>query len=201
MWAGEPLHDEEFVEQALHEEAIIQPLDEDTPILQHLNAFNRILSNLLALKVKLEEKALLLLSSLLSSYDHLTTTIMYGKETLELEDVRQILQNNELTKKTDSTKEASRLFIKAIGEDQRAGDPKGIQRLLAVSLTTFVRNQGTSRKKYIKYKEMLKRKDNKNSDGAGTSGKSDQVRVVEEVDEDSCDVLTAELGKDKYSDA
>jgi len=37
-----------------------------TPILQHLNAFNRILSDLLALEVKLEEedKALLLLSSL-----------------------------------------------------------------------------------------------------------------------------------------
>jgi len=47
----------------------------------------------LALEVKLEEenKALMLLSSLLSSYDHLTTTIMYGKETLKLKDVRQML--------------------------------------------------------------------------------------------------------------
>ena len=43
--------------------------------LQHLNVFNRILSDLLALDVKLEEedKALLLLSSLPSSYDHLAT--------------------------------------------------------------------------------------------------------------------------------
>ena len=75
-----------------------------TPILQHLNAFNRILSNLWALKVKLEkeDKALLLLSSLPSSYDHLTTIIMYGKETLELKDVRQMLQN-ELMKKTNFT--------------------------------------------------------------------------------------------------
>ena len=41
-------------------------------ILQHLNAFNRILRDLLALEVKLEEeyKALLLLSSLPSSYDN-----------------------------------------------------------------------------------------------------------------------------------
>jgi len=60
-----------------------------TLILQHLNAFNRISSNLLALEVKLEEdKALLLLSSLPSTYDHLATTIMYSKKTLELEDVR-----------------------------------------------------------------------------------------------------------------
>ena len=51
------------------------------------------LSDLLVLEVKLEEedKALLLLSSLPSNYDHLATTIMYGKETLELEDVRQML--------------------------------------------------------------------------------------------------------------
>ena len=45
---------------------------------------------MLALKVKVEEedKALLLLSSLLSSYDHLATAIIYDEETLELEDIR-----------------------------------------------------------------------------------------------------------------
>jgi len=53
----------------------------------------------------------MLLSSLPSSYDHLATTIMYGKETLQLEDVRQMLQN-ELMKKTDSTEEDSGLFVK-----------------------------------------------------------------------------------------
>jgi len=50
-----------------------------TPTLQHLNVFNRILSDLLALEVKLEKKKdLVLFSSLLSSYDHLAITIMYG---------------------------------------------------------------------------------------------------------------------------
>jgi len=48
------------------------------------------LSDLLAMEVKLEEedKALLLLSSLPPSCDHLATTIMCENETLELEDVR-----------------------------------------------------------------------------------------------------------------
>ena len=60
-------------------------MKEGTRIL-HLNTFNRILGDLLALEVKLEEdKTLLLLSSLPSSYVHLATTIMYGKNTLELE--------------------------------------------------------------------------------------------------------------------
>jgi len=53
----------------------------------------------------------------------------------------------------------------------------------------------------MKYKEMLKRKGGKDSDGVSTSGKSDQAGVVKEADENSCDVLTAESGKDKYSDA
>ena len=46
-------------------------MKEDTPILQYLYTFNKILSDLLAVEVKLEEKdkAFLLLSSLPSSYD------------------------------------------------------------------------------------------------------------------------------------
>jgi len=44
----------------------------------------------------------------------------------------------------------------------------------------------------MKYKEMLKRKGDKNPDGTSTSGKSDQVGVVKLADEDPCDVLTAE---------
>ena len=44
----------------------------------------------------------------------------------------------------------------------------------------------------MKYKEMLKRKGEKNSDGTSTSEKLDQAGVVEEADKDSCDVLTTE---------
>ena len=68
-------------------------MKEGTFILQHLNVFNKSLSDLLALEIKLEkeDKALMLLSSLPSSYDHLMTTIMYGKETLKLEDIRQMM--------------------------------------------------------------------------------------------------------------
>jgi len=59
-------------------------IKEEILVMQHLNAFNQILSDLLALEVKVEEenKALLLLSSLPQSYDYLATTIMYEKETL-----------------------------------------------------------------------------------------------------------------------
>ena len=45
------------------------------------------------------------------------------------------------------------------------------------------------------------RKGGKDFDRASNSGKSDQAEVVEEADVDSCDVLTAESRKEKYSNA
>ena len=53
----------------------------------------------------------------------------------------------------------------------------------------------------MKHKKILKKKDGKNSDGTSTSGKPEQASIVEESDENLCDVLTAQSGKKKYSDA
>ena len=99
---------------------------EGTPVLHHLNMFNRILSNLLALEVKLkeEDKVLLLLSSLSQSYNHLATIIMYGKEILELKNVRHVLQNNELVKKRDFTEEALGLVAKEQKGRSQSRTPK-----------------------------------------------------------------------------
>ena len=48
----------------------------------------------------------------------------------------------------------------------------------------FYKKSGDIKKNCMKYKEMLKKKDGKDSDG--TSGKSDQAGVVEEADENPC---------------
>ena len=53
----------------------------------------------------------------------------------------------------------------------------------------------------MKYKKMLKRKGGKDSYGASISEKLDQAGVIEDADKNSCDVLMAESGKGKYSDA
>jgi len=65
----------------------------------------------------------------------------------------------------------------------------------------FCKKSGHIKKNCMKYKEMLNMKGGKDSDGASTSGKSDQVGVFENTVEDSCDVLTVDLGKSKYLDA
>ena len=45
-------------------------------------------------KIDEEDKALILLSSLSQSYDHIITTILYGKKTLILEEVTLTLLSN-----------------------------------------------------------------------------------------------------------
>ena len=58
-------------------------------------------NELLNIRVKLEEedKSLLLLCSLPPSSDALVTTLLYGKETLEYEDMVSVLRSNEQREK------------------------------------------------------------------------------------------------------
>ena len=65
---------------------------------------------------------------------------MYEKETLELKDAKQMLQNNELMKKTDSTQEASRLIVKEQRGDHRVKDPRKIPKLLAETIIATIAN-------------------------------------------------------------
>jgi hypothetical protein len=64
---------------------------EGSNLSQHINVFNQIIVDLkkVDMKFKDEEKALMLLNSLSTSstYENLVTTMIWGKETLELEDV------------------------------------------------------------------------------------------------------------------
>ena len=53
---------------------------------EHLNDYNKILADLqnLEVEIKDEDKALLLLNSLPDTYDHLITTLLYGRMKLSL---------------------------------------------------------------------------------------------------------------------
>ena len=72
--------------------------------MEHLNLFNKIISELLAVDVKIDEKdkTLILLSSLLQSYNHIIIAILFKKETLILEEVTATLLSNEIRKKAKS---------------------------------------------------------------------------------------------------
>ena len=59
-------------------------MKEGTTVLEHLNFFNKIINELLAVNVKIDEedKVLILLTLLSKLNDHIVTTILYGNETL-----------------------------------------------------------------------------------------------------------------------
>lgn len=84
-----------------------------TPMIEHLDNFNKIIADLqnLEVEIKDEDMALLLLNSLPETYDHLTTTLLYGKDEVKFIDVSNALVNNEFRKKDqhdhkDTTSEA-----------------------------------------------------------------------------------------------
>ena len=62
-------------------------MTEGTKVLEHLNFFKKIIRELPAIDVKIDEedKALILHISLPQSYDHIVTIMLYSKKTLILE--------------------------------------------------------------------------------------------------------------------
>jgi len=76
-------------------------MKENTTVLEHLNFFNKVISELLPVDVKIDEedKTLIFLSSLPESYDHIITIMLYGKKTLILDEVMSTLLSNEISKK------------------------------------------------------------------------------------------------------
>ena len=59
-------------------------MTEGADLRQHINTFKQILSDMLRIDIKFEDedKAMMLLTSLPASYEHLVTTLLYGKKKL-----------------------------------------------------------------------------------------------------------------------
>ncbi|KAK8966007.1 hypothetical protein KSP40_PGU019629 [Platanthera guangdongensis] len=99
-------------------------MSEGTQLLNHMNVFNKLVSQLRSMDVKVEEedRALLLLSSLPRSFDHLVTTMLYGKDTLKMEEMVTLLLSNE--KRSSSVSSASEgLLVKS--RDPSRGRSRG----------------------------------------------------------------------------
>jgi hypothetical protein len=57
-------------------------MTEGADLRQHINTFKQIISDMLRINIKFEDedKAMMLLTSLPASYEHLVTTLLYGKK-------------------------------------------------------------------------------------------------------------------------
>src|SRR3954466_11709883 len=72
-------------------------MDEGTPVKQHLYVFNSIIIDLgnIDIKVESEDQTLIVLSSLLASYETFVDKLLYGKDTISLDDVSSALKSME----------------------------------------------------------------------------------------------------------
>ena len=68
-------------------------MQEGKPIKEHLDDFNKIIVDMRNIDVKIdnEDHAIILLCFLLNSYKHFIDTMMYGRETLTVEEVKVAL--------------------------------------------------------------------------------------------------------------
>ncbi|GKA64340.1 retrovirus-related pol polyprotein from transposon TNT 1-94 [Tanacetum coccineum] len=71
-------------------------------ISEHIDEFNKIVLDLANIEVKFENEdlALLLLTSLQASYEHVVDTLLYGREALTLEDVMATLNSKEIKERS-----------------------------------------------------------------------------------------------------
>ncbi|GKG01295.1 retrovirus-related pol polyprotein from transposon TNT 1-94, partial [Tanacetum coccineum] len=73
------------------------------------------------IEIEDEDQALMLLTSLPSSYENFIKTLLYGRESLTMEDVLATLNSRELKKRTESTKEETGDGLYVRGRSDHSG--------------------------------------------------------------------------------
>ncbi|KAH9648407.1 hypothetical protein KPL70_025572 [Citrus sinensis] len=98
-------------------------MKEGTTMKDHLDEFNKLILDLENVNVMLEDedRALILLSSLPDSYEHFVDTLLYGRHTLTLKDVKNALESKDLKKRLDFKDQATGdgLVVKAKSEKKK----------------------------------------------------------------------------------
>ena len=79
-------------------------VDETKELRKHIDEFNKVILDLKNIDVKIEEEdqAILLLSSLPKVYEHFVDTLLYGKQTLTMSEVKASLNSKELSMRSEN---------------------------------------------------------------------------------------------------
>jgi hypothetical protein len=166
-------------------------MTEGADLRQHINTFKQIISDMLRIDIKFEDedKAMMLLTSLPASYEHLVTTLLYGKETLELEEVSGALLDHYQRKHKDSAESSGEgLVVKGYQDRGRKKDKDD----------KFARGRSKSKNKIIKYFKCQKKGHMKRECPEWNKGKeesSTSVNVVTDSESDG-DMLSVSSSTD-----
>ncbi|MCV4608000.1 retrotransposon gag domain-containing protein, partial [Escherichia coli] len=79
----------------------IHTQDEGTSIVKHLDEFNKIILDLKNMDIKFEDEdqALILLCSLPGSFDNFVNSMLYGRDTISIRDIKVSMNSKELRRK------------------------------------------------------------------------------------------------------
>ncbi|KAH9648835.1 hypothetical protein KPL70_025759 [Citrus sinensis] len=99
-------------------------MEEGSSITDHIDAFNKIILDLEDINVKIddEDKAMILLCSLPSSFEHLVDTLMYERQPLTMVDVKETLSSKAATK--NESREAGSLMARGRSEKKEGNKGK-----------------------------------------------------------------------------
>ena len=97
-------------------------MQEGTPLCDHLDYFNRIILDMKNIDIKVddEDEALILLCSLPDAFDNFVNSMLYGRDTISLVDVKSALNSMELRTKLNSKgsdNQSEGLFVKGCSEN------------------------------------------------------------------------------------
>nr|GEY35404.1 zinc finger, CCHC-type [Tanacetum cinerariifolium] len=94
-----------------------------TKLSDHIDEFNMLILDLANIDIEIEDEdqALMLLTSLPSSYKNFVETLLYGVESLTMEDVLVTLNSTELKKRTEGTKEETGDGLYVRGRSDHSG--------------------------------------------------------------------------------
>ncbi|GKB23390.1 zinc finger, CCHC-type containing protein [Tanacetum coccineum] len=94
-----------------------------TKLGDHIDEFNKLILDLANIDIEIEDEdqALMLVRSLPSSYENFMETLLYGRESVTMEDVLATLNSRELKKRTEGTKEETGDELYVRGRLDRSG--------------------------------------------------------------------------------
>ncbi|GJV53861.1 retrovirus-related pol polyprotein from transposon TNT 1-94 [Tanacetum coccineum] len=94
-----------------------------TKLGDHIDEFNKLILDLenIDIEIEDEDQTLMLLMSLPSSYKNFVETLLYGQESLTMEDVLATLNSMELKKRTEGTKEETGDELYVRGRSDHSG--------------------------------------------------------------------------------